>query len=70
MCINFVNRRLSFCRGFYYHGDICSSSIYGCRLHLFYLQTLLSYIHIKRAEMNDGREVVGKALGECPMCPL
>ena len=39
----FVNRCLSFCTFSFDHCFVCSSSIYGFWLHLWYLQTLLKY---------------------------
>ena len=42
LCVCFVDRCLSF---FFSHCVICSSSIYGFRLPLWYLQTLLKTNH-------------------------
>ena len=42
LSVGFVDRCLSFCT-FSYHCVVCSSSIYGFRLFLWYLQTLLSH---------------------------
>jgi hypothetical protein len=42
----FVDRCLSFCIFSFGHCCVCSSSIYGFWLPLWYLQTLLSWIHI------------------------
>ena len=39
----FVNRCLCFCTFSFGHCFVCSSSIYGFWLHLWYLQTLLKY---------------------------
>ena len=42
LCVCFVDRCLSFCTFTFGHCDVCSSSIYGFWLPLWYLQTLLS----------------------------
>ena len=41
LCVCFVDRCLSFCTFSFGHCVVCSSSIYGFWLHLWYLQTLL-----------------------------
>jgi hypothetical protein len=41
LCVYFVDRCLSFCTFSLGHCVVCSSSIYGFWLHLWYLQTLL-----------------------------
>jgi hypothetical protein len=41
LCICFVDRHLSFCTFYFGHCVVCSSSIYGFWLPLWYLQTLL-----------------------------
>ena len=41
LCVCFVDRSLSFCTFCFGHCVVCSSSIYGFRLPLWYLQTLL-----------------------------
>ena len=42
VCVCFVDRCLSFCTFSFGHCDVCSSSIYGFWLPLWYLQTLLN----------------------------
>jgi len=42
LLVCFVDRCLSFCNFSFGHCVVCSSSIYGFWLHLWYLQTLLS----------------------------
>ena len=44
LCVCFVNRCLSFCTFSFSHCVVCSSSIYGLCLPLWYLQTLLNNI--------------------------
>ena len=41
LCVNFVDSRLSFCIFSFDHCVVCSTSIYGFWLPLWYLQTLL-----------------------------
>ena len=41
LCVSFVDRCLSFCTFSFGHCVVCSSSIYGFVLPLWYLQTLL-----------------------------
>jgi hypothetical protein len=41
LCVCFVDRCLSFCTFYFGHCVVCSSSIYGIWLPLWYLQTLL-----------------------------
>jgi len=41
LCLCFVDRCLSFCLFYFDHCVVCSSSIYGFWLPLWYLQTLL-----------------------------
>ena len=43
-CVCFVDRCLSICTFSFGHCVVCSSSIYGFRLSLLYLQTLLTQI--------------------------
>ena len=43
LCVCFVDRCLSFCTFYFDHCVVCSSSIYGFWLSLWYLQTLLSH---------------------------
>ena len=47
-----VNRCLSFCTFSFGHFIVCPSSIYGFWLPLWYLQTLLSFIHVKAMTEN------------------
>ena len=42
LCVCFVDRSLSFCTFSFDHCAVCSSSIYGLWLPLYYLQTLLN----------------------------
>jgi hypothetical protein len=43
LCVCFVDRCLSFCTFSFCHCVVCSSSIYGFRFPLWYLQTLLMH---------------------------
>jgi hypothetical protein len=43
LCVCFVDRYLSFCTFSFGHCVVCSSSIYGFWLPLWYLQTLLTF---------------------------
>ena len=48
----FVNHCLSFCLFFFFgHCAVCPFSIYGFRLHLWYLQTLLTFIKDMKIEL-------------------
>ena len=52
LCVCFVDRCLSFCT-FFCHCVVCSSSIYGFWLPLWYLQTLLlSYVRYNNEHSN------------------
>jgi hypothetical protein len=44
LCVCFVDRCLSFCTFSFGHCVVCSSSIYGFWLPLWYLQTLLTVV--------------------------
>ena len=46
LCVCIVDRCLSFCTFSFGHCGVCSSSIYGFWLPLWFLQTLLSYTEI------------------------
>ena len=50
----FANRCLSFCTFSFGHCVVCSSSIYGFRLSLWYFQTLLSYKNKSVKEIKRG----------------
>ena len=57
LCVCFVDRCFSFCNFSFVHCVVCSSSIYGFWLPLWYLQTLLTvlyrnYIHILFLKLN------------------
>ena len=45
-CVYFVDRCLSICPFPFVHCVVCPSSIYGFRLPLCYLQTLLTIFHL------------------------
>ena len=45
LCVCFVDRCLSFCPFSFGHCVVCSSSLYGFRLPLWYLQTLRTKIY-------------------------
>jgi hypothetical protein len=45
LCVCFVDRCLSFCTFSFRHCVVCSSSIYGFWLPIWYLQTLLTIFH-------------------------
>ena len=50
LCVCFVDRRLFFCTFSFDHCVVCSSSIYGFWLPLWYLQTLLfSHTHTRNS---------------------
>jgi hypothetical protein len=46
LCVCFVDRCLSFCTFSFSHCVVCSSSIYGLWLPLWYLQTLLKSVSV------------------------
>ena len=46
LCVCFVNRCLSFCTFCFDHCAVCSSSIYGYWLTLWYIHTVLSIIYL------------------------
>jgi hypothetical protein len=50
----FVNRCLSFCTFSFGHSVVCSSSIYGFWLPLWYLQTLLKQTQTKNSDTLKG----------------
>jgi hypothetical protein len=52
LCVCFVDRCLSLCPFSFGHCVVCSSSIYGFWLPLWYLQTLLTYIFPSFEDLN------------------
>jgi hypothetical protein len=46
LCVCFVDRCLSFCTFSFGYCVVCSSSIYGLWLPLWYLQTRLTYSYV------------------------
>ena len=48
LCVCFVDRCLSFCPFSFGHCVVCSSSIYGFWVPLWYLQTILVYHHFSK----------------------
>ena len=58
LCVCFVDRSLSFCLFSFGHCVVCSSSIYGFCLPLWYLQTLLKQGNQKESNYECGRSWV------------
>ena len=51
LCVCFVDHCLSFCTFSFGHCVVCSSSIYGFWLHLWYLQTLLIQLKLEKRKI-------------------
>jgi hypothetical protein len=51
LCVCFVDRCLSFYTFLFGHCVVCSSSIYGFWLHLWYLQTLLIQLKLEKRKI-------------------
>jgi hypothetical protein len=55
LCVCFVDRCLSFCTFYFGHCVVCSSSIYGFWLPLWYLQTLPNWYLFKMSKRKQSR---------------